>query len=148
MMTQYGMSENLGPLTFGHDPAQPFVGRDYGMGQEYSEETAQKIDAEIRRVIDDAHSTATRILMEHRSDLDKISQLLIERETIDRDEFEAILAGEDPTEVFRVKDEKRAKRAEEEKRREARRRAAREREQQRIPAPGAAAVSAPSTGEE
>ena len=45
MITQYGMSENLGPLTFGHDPAQPFLGRDYGMGQEYSDETA----AEDRR---------------------------------------------------------------------------------------------------
>ena len=62
MITQYGMSENLGPLTFGHDPAQPFVGRDYGMGQEYSEETAQKIDAEIRRVIDEAYAKASRIL--------------------------------------------------------------------------------------
>ena len=55
MITQYGMSENLGPLTFGHDPAQPFVGRDYGMGQEYSDETALKIDVEIRRVVDEAY---------------------------------------------------------------------------------------------
>jgi cell division protease FtsH len=148
MMTQYGMSENLGPLTFGHDPSQPFVGRDYGMGQEYSEETAQKIDAEIRRVIDEAHSTATRILMDHRDDLDKISNLLIERETIDRDEFEAILAGEDPAEIFREKDEKKAKKAEEEQRREQRRKAAREREQrERVAAPGAAAVSTPTPEE-
>jgi cell division protease FtsH len=148
MMTQYGMSENLGPLTFGHDPAQPFVGRDYGMGQEYSEETAQKIDAEIRRVIDEAHSAATRILMDHREDLDKVSNLLIERETIDREEFEAILAGEDPAEVFREKDEKKAKKVEEEKRREQRRKAARDREQrERVPAPGAAAISTPTPEE-
>ena len=58
MITQYGMSEDLGPLTFGHDPAQPFVGRDYGMGQEYSDETAEKIDAEIRRVVDEAYDMA------------------------------------------------------------------------------------------
>ena len=79
MVTQYGMSENLGPLTFGHDPAQPFVGREYGQGQEYSEETALKIDAEIRRVVDEAYETATRILREHRADLDKVSQLLVRR---------------------------------------------------------------------
>ena len=71
MITQYGMSENLGPLTFGHDPAQPFVGRDYGMGQEYSDETAQKIDAEIRRVVDEAYDSATKILTEHRAELDQ-----------------------------------------------------------------------------
>ena len=118
MVTQYGMSENLGPLTFGHDAAQPFVGREFGQGQEYSEETAQRIDAEIRRVIDEAYSTATRILREHRADLDKVSQLLVERETIDRVEFEALLDGADPDEVFKVRDEKNALKAEEKKKRE------------------------------
>ncbi len=145
MITQYGMSENLGPLTFGHDPAQPFVGRDYGMGQEYSEETAQKIDQEIRRVIDEAYNSANRILHEHRAELDQLALLLMERETIDKDEFVALLAGEDPTEVFRAKDEKRAKKAEEAKRRERQRKArddAREREAQR-PAAGAALTAGP-----
>jgi cell division protease FtsH len=103
MITQYGMSENLGPLTFGHDPAQPFVGRDYGMGQEYSDETAEKIDSEIRRVVDEAYQMASDILIEHRGELDMMSQLLIERETIDREEFEALLAGKDPAEVFKSK---------------------------------------------
>ena len=111
MITQYGMSENLGPLTFGHDPAQPFVGRDYGMGQEYSDETAEKIDAEVRRVVDEAYETAGRILSEHREELDKLALLLIEQETIDREEFEAILAGEDPVEVFKARDEARARKA-------------------------------------
>ncbi len=116
MITQYGMSENLGPLTFGHDPAQPFVGRDYGMGQEYSDETAEKIDAEIRRVVDEAYERARQVLLEHRDELDKISLLLIEKETIDRDEFEAILAGQDPEEVFKAKDEARARKEAEAKR--------------------------------
>ncbi|MCX8033159.1 MAG: ATP-dependent zinc metalloprotease FtsH [Thermoleophilia bacterium] len=116
MITQYGMSENLGPLTFGHDPAQPFVGRDYGMGQEYSDETAEKIDAEIRRVIDEAYRRAYDILTQHRDELDKISLLLIEKETIDRQEFEALLAGEDPEEVFKAREEAKAKRAAESKR--------------------------------
>ncbi len=116
MITQYGMSENLGPLTFGHDPAQPFVGRDYGMGQEYSDETAQKIDAEIRRVVDEAYDSATKILTEHRAELDQLSALLIEKETIDREEFEALLRGEDPEAVFRARDEARAAKAAESKR--------------------------------
>ena len=116
MITQYGMSENLGPLTFGHDPAQPFVGRDYGMGQEYSDETAEKIDAEIRRVVDEAYDMASKLLSEHRDQLDKISLLLIDKETIDRTEFEALLAGEDPEEVFRARDEARARKAAESKR--------------------------------
>jgi cell division protease FtsH len=116
MITQYGMSENLGPLTFGHDPAQPFVGRDYGMGQEYSDETAEKIDAEIRRVVDEAYDRAGKLLNEHRDELDKISLLLIDKETIDRDEFEALVAGEDPDEVFRARDEARARKAAESKR--------------------------------
>jgi cell division protease FtsH len=116
MITQYGMSDELGPLTFGHDPAQPFVGRDYGMGQEYSDETAQKIDAEIRRVVDEAYKMAEKLLNEHRDELDKLSLLLIEKETIDRDEFEALLAGVDPTEVFKARDEARARKAAETKR--------------------------------
>jgi cell division protease FtsH len=116
MITQYGMSENLGPLTFGHDPAQPFVGRDYGMGQEYSDETAEKIDAEIRRVVDEAYQMASDLLTEHREELDKISMLLIDKETIDKDEFEALLAGADPDEVFKTRDEALARKAAESKR--------------------------------
>jgi cell division protease FtsH len=116
MVTQYGMSEALGPLTFGHDAAQPFVGRDYGMGQEYSNETAQKIDAEIRRVVDEAYDSARDILTEHREELDKLSALLIDKETIDREEFEALLGGQDPEEVFRARDESRARKAAESKR--------------------------------
>jgi len=122
MITQYGMSENLGPLTFGHDPAQPFVGRDYGMGQEYSDVTAQKIDAEIRRVVDEAYDTASRILTEHRDELDMISHLLIDKETIDREEFEALVSGKDPEEVFRERDESRARKAAQAKRAQRQRR--------------------------
>jgi cell division protease FtsH len=116
MITQYGMSEALGPLTFGHDPAQPFVGRDYGMGQEYSDAIAEKIDAEIRRVVDEAYDMAEKVLNEHREELDKMSLLLIEKETIDRDEFEALLAGGDPVEVFKARDDARARKAAESKR--------------------------------
>jgi cell division protease FtsH len=116
MITQYGMSEKLGPLTFGHDPAQPFVGRDYGMGQEYSDGTAEKIDAEIRRVVDEAYKVARALLTEHREELDKLSLLLVDKETIDREEFEALLAGDDPDEVFKTRDEAKARKSAETKR--------------------------------
>ena len=122
MITQYGMSEDLGPLTFGHDPAQPFVGRDYGMSQEYSDETAEKIDGEIRRVVDEAYQMASTILTEHREELDKLSQLLIEKETIDKEEFEALLAGEDPEEVFKAKDEAKVRKSADRKRAQRQRR--------------------------
>jgi cell division protease FtsH len=111
MITQYGMSENLGPLTFGHDPAQPFVGRDYGMGQEYSDETALKIDVEIRRVVDEAYDKAKELLTTHRAELDRISLLLIEKETIDKEQFEALVRGDDPDDVFRAVDEAKARKA-------------------------------------
>jgi hypothetical protein len=110
------MSDSLGPLTFGHDPAQPFLGRDYGMGQEYSDETAQKIDAEIRRVVDEAYGMASKLLTEHREELDKIALLLIDKETIDREEFDALVAGDDPEEVFKARDEARLRKAAESKR--------------------------------
>ncbi len=116
MITQYGMSENLGPLTFGHDPGQPFLGRDYGMGQEYSDETAEKIDAEIRRVVDEAYDTAKAILTAHREELDMISLLLIDKETIDREQFEALVGGDDPEAVFKAFDEAKARKAAESKR--------------------------------
>ncbi len=122
MITQYGMSDELGPLTFGHDPGQPFVGRDYGMGQEYSDETAQKIDAEIRRVVDEAYQMAQDVLTEHRTELDKLSQLLMERETIDKAEFEAILAGADPEEIFKAKDAAKSRKPAEAKRQQRQRR--------------------------
>ena len=151
MVTQYGMSENLGPLTFGHDPAEPFVGRDYGMGQEYSEETSRKIDSEIRRVIDEAYNSASRVLREHRDELDMISNLLVERESVDRDEFEALLGGTEPAEVFRKRDEKRARRAEEAQHRERQRlkeeeaRETEPREERELkPAEGAASATAVS----
>jgi cell division protease FtsH len=82
----------------GHD--QPFLGRDYGAEADYSEEIAREIDDEIRRVIEEAHELALQVLREHMDDLHKISQILIERETIDRDQFERLLAGEDEDAVF------------------------------------------------
>ena len=82
----------------GHD--QPFLGRDYGAEADYSEEIAREIDDEIRRVIEESHELALAVLREHMDELHKISTILIERETIDKDQFERLLAGEDEAKVF------------------------------------------------
>jgi cell division protease FtsH len=100
MIMRFGMSEKLGPRVLGHSNEQPFLGRDFSAQADYSEEIAREIDDEIRRVIEEAHELALSVLREHMDDLHKISLILIERETIDRDQFERLLAGEDEATVF------------------------------------------------
>jgi cell division protease FtsH len=100
MIMRFGMSEKLGPRVLGHSNDQPFLGRDYGAQADYSEEIAREIDDEIRRVIEEAHELALSVLREHMEELHRISQILIERETIDRDQFERLTAGEDEAAVF------------------------------------------------
>jgi cell division protease FtsH len=100
MIMRFGMSEKLGPRVLGRNMDQPFLGRDYGAEADYSEEIAREIDDEIRRVIEEAHELALAVLREHMDELHKISAILIERETIDKDQFERLLAGEDEASVF------------------------------------------------
>ncbi len=100
MIMRYGMSEKLGPRVLGRDHTQPFLGREMGNEPDYSDEIAREIDDEIRRVIEEAHATAHRVLREHMDDLHKLSAILIERETIDKDQFERLLAGESEESVF------------------------------------------------
>jgi cell division protease FtsH len=100
MIMRFGMSEKLGPRVLGRNFDQPFLGRDYGAEADYSEEIAREIDDEIRRVIEESHELALSVLREHMDELHKISTILIERETIDRDQFERLLAGEDEGAVF------------------------------------------------
>jgi cell division protease FtsH len=100
MIMRFGMSEKLGPRVLGRNFDQPFLGRDYGAEADYSEEIAREIDDEIRRVIEESHELALAVLREHMDELHKISTILIERETIDRDQFERLLAGEDEGTVF------------------------------------------------
>jgi cell division protease FtsH len=73
---------------------------------DYSDDIAREIDAEIRRIIDEAHQRARDILVEHREHLESLSDILLRRETIEREEFIRLLDGEPEAEVFRVKDEK------------------------------------------
>ncbi|HEX2111807.1 MAG TPA: ATP-dependent zinc metalloprotease FtsH [Gaiellaceae bacterium] len=100
MIMRYGMSEKLGPRVLGRNHDMPFLGRDMGAEPDYSEEIAREIDDEIRRVIEEAHERAVNVLREHIDELHRITELLIERETIDKDHFERLLAGEPPESVF------------------------------------------------
>src|SRR3989440_598340 len=100
MVMRYGMSERLGPRVFGHDRSMPFLGREFSAEPDYSDEIAREIDDEIRRVVEEAHQTARDILTERREALDRISKVLLERETIEAKEFERLLAGESPEDVF------------------------------------------------
>src|SRR5207302_9137965 len=100
MIMRFGMTEKLGPRVLGKNYDQPFLGRDYGAEADYSEEIAREIDDEIRRVIEEGHELALSVLREHMAELHRVSQILIERETIDRDQFERLLAGEDEGSVF------------------------------------------------
>ena len=100
MVMRFGMSEKLGPRVFGHDHGQPFLGREFSSEPDYSDEIAREIDDEIRRIVEGAHQSAKDILAEHREQLTTISELLLKRETIEREQFEALLEGKNEEEVF------------------------------------------------
>jgi cell division protease FtsH len=100
MVMRFGMSEKLGPRVFGHDHGQPFLGREFSSEPDYSDEIAREIDDEIRRIVEAAHVQAKEILTERRDSLTKLSEVLIKRETIEKEQFEALLDGRTEEEVF------------------------------------------------
>ncbi len=100
MIMRFGMSEKLGPRVLGRNHDMPFLGREMGAEPDYSEEIAKEIDDEIRRVIEEAHDKATNVLREHLAELHKLAAILIERETIDKIQFERLLQGESEEAVF------------------------------------------------
>jgi cell division protease FtsH len=100
MIMRYGMSEKLGPRVLGRNHDMPFLGREMGNEPDYSEEIAREIDDEIRRVIEEAHDRAITVLKAHMDELHNLSAILIERETIDKDQFERLLTGEPEDDVF------------------------------------------------
>ena len=102
MVMRYGMSEKLGPRVLGRNTDMPFLGREMGHEPDYSDELAREIDDEVRRIIEDGHELALRVLREHLEELHRISQVLIERETIDKDQFVRLIAGESEDDVFAV----------------------------------------------
>jgi cell division protease FtsH len=100
MVMRFGMSERLGPRVFGHDHGQPFLGREFSSEPDYSDEIAREIDDEIRRIVESAHQRAKDILGEHRESLTTISEILLKRETIEKEEFIALLDGKTEEETF------------------------------------------------
>jgi cell division protease FtsH len=105
MVMRFGMSERLGPRVFGHDRGQPFLGREFSSEPDYSDEIAREIDDEIRRIVEGAHQTAKDLLTEKRDELDRVSKTLLSRETIDADQFIALLDGKPEDEVFADEEE-------------------------------------------
>ena len=90
MVMQYGMSKEAGMISYGNDGDQVFIGRDFAQTREYGEETASMIDREIKRIIDEAYAKAKVILEENVEVLHKCAELLVEKEKIGREEFEAL----------------------------------------------------------
>ena len=91
MVTQYGMSERLGPRAFGGGSGSLFLGRDLYEQRDYSEHAAEEIDTEVKRILQSAYDRAKQILTANREKLEKIADILIEQETIDRPGFEELM---------------------------------------------------------
>lgn len=96
MVCEFGMSEVLGPRTFGESNVPIFLGRDYGsIERDYSEETASLIDREIKRIVDEAYERAKKLLTDHKDILIRVAEALIERETLDATELDILMRGEE-----------------------------------------------------
>ena len=93
MITKYGFSERLGPVVYGTSQEETFLGRDFAQGKGYSENTAAEIDSEMRDIIDEAYETCRRTLTEHIDQLHALAKALMEREKLNEQEFNTVMAG-------------------------------------------------------
>jgi len=93
MVCEWGMSEVLGPLSFGQKEEQIFLGKEFARHRDYSEETAMAIDGEIRRVVSAHYERAKQIIQENKETVERIAEALLERETLDAGEIEALIEG-------------------------------------------------------
>ena len=93
MVTRFGMSDRLGPVALGRQNGNVFMGRDIASDRDFSNETAAAIDEEVRNYVDQAYSRAKKVLMENRHILDKLADMLIEKETVEADELQDVLAN-------------------------------------------------------
>ena len=134
MVTIYGMSEALGTVHLGnpHGDDEVFLGRDFNSSQAYSEQTAALIDAEIKKIIDEAYAVATKVLSEHREKLEFITDFLVEYEVMDDEQFKTAMETENPTieEIAEIGAAKRRRSEEENKLREAAEAEARKRDEE------------------
>jgi cell division protease FtsH len=94
MVCDYGMSENLGPLSFGKTEEQIFLGREIAQHRDYSEATAQKIDEEVRNIVNGAYDQASQLIRDNIDTLHSLAEALLERETLDGEEIDKIMKGE------------------------------------------------------
>ena len=111
MVTEWGMSDRVGPVNYG-DNEQVFIGRDYETRAGYSDQTAATIDEEVQRIIKEAHQKAVDLLIANKNLLDNMARLLIERETIYQDEVDLIMEGKDVKEIMAYMDQRDKERAE------------------------------------
>jgi cell division protease FtsH len=134
MVTVYGMSDVLGAVHLGnpHGDDEVFLGRDFNSSQAYSEHTAALIDAEIKKIIDEAYAVATKILADHRDKLEFITDFLVEYEVMDDEQFKSAMETENPTmdEIAEIGAAKRRRSEEENKLREAAEAEARKRDEE------------------
>ena len=99
MVMEYGMSDELGPISFGNDHNEVFLGRDLGKSRNFSDEIANKIDSEVKALIDEAYGKAEKILAENSSKLHAVAQELLLKEKLEGVEFEAIMAKKDADQI-------------------------------------------------
>ncbi len=95
MVTRYGFSDNLGPVVYGGNPSETFLGRDFNQQKQYSDAVALEIDTEIRHLLDTSYDKAEKILLENMEKLHKVSAELLERDKLDGDEFKKLMDGEE-----------------------------------------------------
>jgi cell division protease FtsH len=102
MVCEWGMSD-LGPLTFGKVDGEVFLGRDFGRTQDYSQETANRIDAEVRKIVTSAYDRATKIIGEHENVMHRLARTLLEKEVLDGEEVLQIIAEETGTDISKIR---------------------------------------------
>jgi cell division protease FtsH len=96
MVCEWGMSEGLGPLSFGQKEEQIFLGREFAQHRDYSEDTAVLIDNEVSQFVSEAYEKAKKILQDHIDTLHDLAKALLERETLSENDIDAIIAGDIP----------------------------------------------------
>ncbi|MEN6439326.1 MAG: ATP-dependent zinc metalloprotease FtsH [Syntrophobacter sp.] len=109
MVCEWGMSEKMGPVSFGRREEQPFLGREIGHQRDFSEQTALSIDKEVRRIVEENYQRSRTLLTEHRPVLERIAQMLLEKETLDLKDVDQIISEIDPDLLVRLPSKKQPK---------------------------------------
>ena len=106
MVCEWGMSEKMGPVSFGRREDQPFLGRELGHQRDFSEQTALNIDKEVRRIVDDNYQRSRSLLTAHYKLLERIAQMLLEKETLELKDVDLIIADVEPELITKIPDKK------------------------------------------